>query len=163
MEVVQGQALGLVVRPSACAPLDRLADPRVQLPPTAVGEPLVGRVADQRVAEPEHPGLVFAEELLEAAPEVVVERRNLLVERLRQQAGLEAGTEDRCYRSTVRSLGSRRSMLAAISASTEPGSSSSAAPASAAATSSSEEERISPRPLGERLEDVGRKRDVLGR
>src|SRR5205823_11145453 len=91
---VHRQELRLLLRTRMGRPLDDLADPPVQLAPAAVGEALVGGVADQGVPKSD---LLVAP--VDEVPEPVPCRRvedtgDLCTERVFEQSAGERSTED---------------------------------------------------------------------
>ena len=68
VEEVEREQLSLVPRAISRAPLDRLADPAVDLAAASVGKTLVGGVADEGVAEAEMAAFVLDQELAQPLP-----------------------------------------------------------------------------------------------
>ena len=75
LEVVERERPDLLVERDAGACLDRLADPGMEVAPPAVRQALVGRVADERVAEPQVARRLLLDEVAEPRPRLGVDAR----------------------------------------------------------------------------------------
>ena len=94
VEVVHRQKLGVVLlREGALA--DRIAHPRVQLPPPTEREPFVCRVPHERVPESVRAGSVGRDELVETTPGSTIEPLVLPVQQRRHQLVRKRRPEDR--------------------------------------------------------------------
>ena len=71
--VVERERPDLLVERDAGARLDGLADPGVEVTTAAIGQALVGRVADQGVAEAKVARRLLLEQVAEPRPHLVVE------------------------------------------------------------------------------------------
>ena len=92
-EVMEGQRADFPVQRDARLGFDRLAYPVVEHATTPVGESLVSGVADQGVPESHGPGGLVRQEPTQPCPNLVV-KLHVIAHGVRQQAWIEAGTQD---------------------------------------------------------------------
>ena len=136
MQVVQRQQVGLLLGLRRRPRTDGVADAGVQLAAQPVGQPVVGAVAEQGVAEDEVPVAVDGAGTPQPGPDRVVVVGDIVEDGAEQRRGRTTRPSTDTRRRSWRSSGGRRSMRAAITASTESGSESMSSASRAAATSS---------------------------